>query len=267
MKKYFVAILLIIAFASCQKVITLDLKNASSQITIEGEITNAAPPYLVKISSSTGFYDDATFNGVTGATVIVTDNNNVIDTLKMITTGIYQTSKIVGTAGTTYSLKVINNGSTYTAQSIMPVPVVLDTLVYAISTGPGAGPSGGKTYDMIPVYTDPSGVQNFYRFKIIKNNKSDNTIFLENDEFNDGKKVQHALFGGGQAAVKYNDSIVFIMRCMDKKVYDYFYSLNQIVGNGPSTSATPSNPASNISNKALGYFSANTIQTKKLVIQ
>lgn len=267
MRKYFLGISFIIAFASCQKVITLDLKNAAAQVVIEGEITNAPPPYTVKVSTTSGFYDDATFNGVGGATVIISDNHGVVDTLQMMSTGIYQTTKIIGTQGYTYNLKVINNGVTYAAQSIMPFQVSLDTLKYAVSTGPGGGIGGGKTYDMIPVFDDPAGIENFYRFKVIKNSKPDNTIYLESDEFTDGKRSQHALFGGAQSGIKYGDSVTLVMHCMEKQVYDYFFSLNQIAGQGPSASATPANPVSNISNKALGYFSANTIQTKQLIIQ
>ena len=37
---------------ACKKVIQVDLNNSIPQIVIEGEITNAAGPYLVKISKT-----------------------------------------------------------------------------------------------------------------------------------------------------------------------------------------------------------------------
>jgi len=56
------------------------------------------------------------------------------------------------------------------------------------------------------------------------------------------------------------------MQCVDKKVFTYWYSLSQQGGNGFANSATPSNPTSNISNGALGYFSAHTVQHASVTV-
>jgi hypothetical protein len=57
------------------------------------------------------------------------------------------------------------------------------------------------------------------------------------------------------------------MRCIDGPVYDYFFSLNSIQGNGPGGGTTPTNPVSNISGGALGYFSAFTVQKVSAVVK
>ena len=267
MKKYFLAIVVgITSLASCQKVVTVDLKNAGAQIVIEGEINNQPPPYTIKVSKSVGFYDDNTFNGVSGATVIVSDNNTVVDTLQMTASGIYQTTKITGTLGHTYNMKVVNEGVTYTAQSIMPFEVTFDSI--KLLPRPGFG--GQKpTFQLIPVYTDPANATNFYRFTIYKNGEQVQNTFIDDDEFSNGKTNDVPLFT--DVDFKPGDFIQLNMLCIDYNVYEYFFSLQQntsSAGGGPnSAAATPANPVSNISNKALGYFSANTKATKTITIK
>ena len=260
MKKYFLIAFSIVGFASCQKVITVDLKNAASQIVIEGEINNQAPPYTIKISNSVSFYDDNTFNGVSGATVIVSDNNTIVDTLKMTASGIYQTTKIVGTPGHTYNMKVVNNGISYTAQSIMPFEVPFDSVKLVQQ----------PSFQLIPVYTDPANAVNYYRYTLYKNQKQVQNTFIADDEFSNGKTNNTPLFTND---VDFNagDSVQLNMLCIDHQVYQYFFSLQQNTSKasgGPNSSAaTPANPLSNISNGALGYFSANTKATKKFRIR
>jgi len=54
------------------------------------------------------------------------------------------------------------------------------------------------------------------------------------------------------------------MQCIDKNVYEYWYSLDQS-STGSSQSAAPGNPVSNMQGGALGYFSANTLQSRSVV--
>lgn len=51
------------------------------------------------------------------------------------------------------------------------------------------------------------------------------------------------------------------MLCISPEVYKYWYSLNA-GATGGNNAASPANPVSNISGGALGYFSAQTAQTK-----
>jgi hypothetical protein len=266
MKQYLLIIVGITLLASCQKVVTLNLKNEGAQIVIEGEINNQPPPYTIKVSKSVSFYDDNAFNGVSGATVIVSDNNTVVDTLKMITPGIYQTLNIWGTPGHTYNLKVVNEGVTYTAQSIMPFEVTFDSI--KLLPQPGFG--GQKpTFQLIPVYSDPSNSTNYYRFTIYKNGEQVQNTFIDSDEFSNGKTNDIPLFTNED--FKPGDLIQLNMLCIEYNVYQYYFSLQQntsSAGGGPnSAAATPANPVSNISNKALGYFSANTKDTKIITIR
>jgi len=63
------------------------------------------------------------------------------------------------------------------------------------------------------------------------------------------------------------DAIHVEMQCIDQNVYTFYSALLQLSGGGPGGGITPANPPSNISNGALGYFSAHTVRKKSVVIQ
>jgi hypothetical protein len=54
-------------------------------------------------------------------------------------------------------------------------------------------------------------------------------------------------------------------QCIDNNVYTYLFSLREQLTGGPKP--TPSNPPSNLSNNALGYFSAHTVQRLNVLIR
>ena len=62
--------------------------------------------------------------------------------------------------------------------------------------------------------------------------------------------------------IKKGDTVTVEMRCIDKNIFNYMYALADL----SSSQTTPSNPVSNISNGALGYFSAHTSRQKKIVM-
>jgi hypothetical protein len=55
------------------------------------------------------------------------------------------------------------------------------------------------------------------------------------------------------------------MICNDAAVYTFWYSLSS-GATGANESASPANPVSNISGGAVGYFSAQTIQRKTILV-
>ena len=71
---------------------------------------------------------------------------------------------------------------------------------------------------------------------------------------------------GRDHEVVVGDKIHVEMQSIDNNVFTYYSALLQISGGNGGT-ATPTNPPSNISNGALGYFSAHTTDTQTFVIE
>lgn len=269
MKKFIIQHIAIISAAfllfGCEKVVQVDLNNAAPQIVIQGEINNTAGPYYVAISKSVPF-DSSNFNfrpSVTGAVVKITDvTAGVTDVLTEVYVGVYKTNNIIGTEGNTYQLLVQAEGKEYTASSTMPANVQLDSISFYTNTF-----FGMTITNPVPNYRDPSGRENYYLFSETVNRQPLRGLFVFDDRLSDGRYISTQLFNDSNY-IKQNDTVEVEMRCIEKPVFNYFNQVIEAQGRGNSGPvATPSNPVSNISNGALGYFSAHTVQRKKSVFK
>ncbi|HTQ27387.1 MAG TPA: DUF4249 domain-containing protein [Puia sp.] len=258
------ALILLLPGVSCKKVINVDIHNASPQIVIVGEVTNAPGPYQVSITQTVNFNDSNIFPPVSGAAVIISDGIGVRDSLTEISPGLYQSHPYwQGNSGNTYTLYVNTGKNTYMAYSTMPVQVPLDSVGFFYDNNRG----GNTIIEAIPYFQDPPGVRNFYQFTEAVNGHPLNKIFIFSDQFSDGRYIREPLFDDStHSHMQSNDQLDLSMYCIDSTIYSYFNSLQQISGTGGFQSVTPANPNSNLSGGALGYFSAHTIQTKSQLV-
>lgn len=261
--------LLAAAITSCQKVIDVDLNSADPKVVIEGVIyRDFIGPFSVKLSHTGSYFDVNKFNGIPGATVIISDNVGTIDTLKENITGIYYTQKISATSGRTYTLQVNVNNEKYYASSTMPEKVEIDSVNYYKPEGLNFGPdrrAGGK---VVRVYfNDPVGKGNYYRLKLHVNDTVINfngNYLLYQDNYLDGNLVEAQLFG---KEVFPGDNVLVELLSIDKSTYDYFNGLNLLAPRGGGSSAAPANPPTNVSEGAVGYFSAQAISRKSIKVK
>lgn len=253
------SISLLVLLSACQRVINLHVNNASSFIVIEGNITNITGTQTVTISKTVGYSDANVYPVVTGAQVSI--NTGVLTyALKETKPGLYTINNYRAKTGQTYLLSVKIDDKTYTASSTMPTQVTMDSLgINNISVG-------SKSVRTISVfYHDPANMPNQYRFVLYVNGVQVKDVFAVNDDYSNGRIVNTTLYQD-DIELKTGDKIEVEMQCIDKSVYNYWYGLSQQGGNGPNNSATPSNPVTNISNGALGYFSVHTSQRKNVTV-
>jgi len=258
--------LALIAFAipfyfCCKKVINVNLNNASAQIVIQGSVTNAPGPYQVQITKTVNFSATNSYPPVSGATVTITDSTTgQIDVLTETAAGIYTTNLLPqGKPGHTYQLNVAAQGQTYTASSTMPQPVTLDSITFR-----HLGNFGKLQINAEPNFQDPSGIANYYAFQEYVNSKLLKHTFVFDDRLSDGKYIAVNIYTDS-SYINIGDTVALNMYCTDKPIYNYFNSLQQAADANGFQTASPSNPVSNISNNALGYFSANTVNYKKTI--
>jgi hypothetical protein len=259
-KNIFLILLTLTLFASCQKVINIDLNSASPKYVIEGGVTNSSEPCRIKITKTRNFSDNNSFEGIENATVTVSDNAGNEANLSYTKDGIYETTAIPGVPGRTYNLTVKLGNETFSSTSQMPYPVNMDTLYSYDFIG------FGDTIKMANLeYNDPAGVKNYYRFILTLNHVEKEAIYIGDDEFNDGKRGSAYInYFNGEETIKANDSVGIEMQCIDAGVYNFFFTLDQTIS---QSAAAPTNPISNISGGALGYFSAYTVQRKRIQMQ
>ncbi len=271
-RKYIVIVAGTLSIVACEKVIDINLNKSNPRYVIEGNVSNITGESLVKIIKTINFDEMAPYPAVSGALVIITDNNaSHSDTLDETRPGIYTKTNLAGTEGHSYTLTVKIGNQTYTASSSMPVNVPFEGLIQDGSaqtggSGPGSGGSHSKgefgvTFiQVIPQYTDPDQTDNYYLFVVTRNDTLLNDIFIRNDIGFNGSSNTLPL----RVKASKNDVVKVDMQSIDKVVYDYFFGLNENIN---QSSATPANPTSNINNGALGYFKAHTSLKKTIKIE
>jgi Domain of unknown function (DUF4249) len=260
MNKLFLIGSLAFTLVSCEKEIDLDLNTSDPKFVVEATLNDQSDTASVQITRTVNFTETNAFPAVTDATVVITDNEGAFWNCIQTAPGIYQNTNLRGKVGRTYTLRITTgDGQEFVAQSTMPDPVRLDSVSIRESTfGPPGGGGDSVTYVLIPRFFDPAAIQNNYRFIQTVNGKRDLSIVVGNDNIFNGRINERPLFGF-EEEINAGDEVTIEMLCIDRGVYDYFYSLSS-GGGGPNSAAVPANPVSNISNGALGYFSAFSLQ-------
>lgn len=111
-------------------------------------------------------------------------------------------------------------------------------------------------------FQDPAGVKNFYRAIYIVNGKASDNLFFLDDQFQDGSLIEGTLFDP-DLKLKSGDVVTIIMQFIDENNLNYLREEDML---SSGQSASPANPTTNISNNALGYFSAHTESTATITV-
>ncbi len=264
---------LLLVVTGCEKVITLDLQTSPAQVVIEANLVDDGYG-RVSLSRSVNYTETNTFPPVVGAVVTLTDDAGGRETLRETSPGQYAGVTLKGVPGRTYTLRVETGGTAYVALSTLPVVVPFENL--ASEVNPFGADDGLRA---VVQYTDPAGRANSYLFRQYRNGRLNKAIFLQNDKYTDGKPVSEPLrnqgglagTGGGPPPdpidkLGSGDTLTVEMQNVDAGVYEYFRTLNQILDANPAFSVTPTNPKTTISGGALGYFSAHSSRTRRLIL-
>jgi len=247
----------LLTLASCTKEIVLDYDEASSRLVIEGEVTPGNGPHEVRISRSVNFTETNLFPAVENATVTITDDQGEDETLVHQGGGVYRsTGLLTGVPGHTYSLSVTADGTTITGASTMPLPVALDTLSIDSISG-----FGNVNLIVVPIYTDPAGLVNFYRLRVRVNGTKWPVVFARDDLLSDGQINGQPLFYN-EEPVERGDTVSVDLFGIDRTIFTYWFTLESFANDG----VAPADPISNLSGNVLGYFSAQTSSTVTVVV-
>lgn len=256
-KAFLLLTILSLCFSACEKEIDIDLRSVDPRIMIEG-IVKQDQLATVRVSHTLDFNNNGGYPNLTGAIVKIWDDHGNSETLTQDENGWYTAQQLKGQIGHKYQMSVVYEGKEYTATSQMPPQVPLDSLTMT------------KVPIMsyaIPVvhFRDPiDKVNEYYRSIVFINGQQhpDVSEFVETAEFNDGSYMHSPLFVATNDAdndpIKKGDEITIEFQCIDKGTFRFFLTLISI-------GQSPTNPISNISNGALGYFSACTTERKSVI--
>jgi hypothetical protein len=252
--KYGLLLFTAITFSSCEEIIDINLKNAEPALVVEANISDVNELQYIYLSKTVQFGADNVPFRVSGARVSVKENNSLIYNFTEFVPGVYRTN-FKGKVGATYQLEIELEGEIYNATSVMPPKVNLDSVSITQVDFFDEKRKFVKVH-----YQDPNETADAYRFVLSINNQRLSEFFVDNDRFNNGNYIDRTIYSDDPEIVT-GDEIALDFQTIDLNNYRYFFTIQQISGGGGPPVA-PSNPVSNISNGALGYFSAHTSQRR-----
>ncbi len=258
----FLFIIISTAFISCEDVIDIKLNNTEPKIVIDAKIYDKFQPATVILTKTTDFFDTLTFNTVSGAEVIISDNDgNTVTLPETDSVGIYQTN-FFGEVGKTYTLTVNAEGKTYTANAEMKPPIIIDSLKAKYRTNPL--PYQDLGYEISCWLKDSANYSEFAKLDIYKNQQKSYEIYLFEDTYTNGNQFVYKFYN---ETFQPGDTAVVIVSSCDRYVYEYLYTYAEITSDAFQDSGTPYNPTSNISGGALGYFGAFSLNGALLITE
>jgi hypothetical protein len=241
----------LVVLTACEDVIHLDLKNAEPRMVIDASLNATKGECTVQVTKSLDFYQTDSFQRIERAKVELISGTGGATVLTEITPGVYFAGNIKVAADEGLKLIVeISTDEKYEASARVPVAVSLDSVKIVRGFG-DPRPTSPPIYLVNPVWNDPAGIANYYRFKVTKNGRLRNGSFsITNDEPFDGTRVDMPLY---RYDFSIGDTVQLEFQSIDSVSYSYYNQINDMAR--PSfVSATPYNPVGNFDKSALGYF-------------
>jgi hypothetical protein len=254
------AVLCVLGMMSCEKVIKLDLDNADPRIVIDANVSDQFENQTVRVSKTYSFSEGNKFNGISGAKVVLTTfDGDVVNFNETATKGVYKSPRMRGKPGVEYTMTVTVEGKTYASVSAMPFKVSLDSLTFKQFDFFGSI----NTY-IAANFEDPGYTADQYRYILKVKDKVEEDA-VSDDRFNNGNHVANVLYYELDDLIT-GDTLEVELQCINRPVYKYFFTLEQISGDG-GPPVSPENPPSNFSNGALGVFNAYTSSKRTALIK
>ncbi|MCX6142664.1 MAG: DUF4249 family protein [Ignavibacteriales bacterium] len=264
---------------------TIEIKTNDKRLLVDGGFTTDSVIHTIRLYCSGSLITGQPQTVVTGAKIYVTDKT---DTFYYIenkdTLGLYQTSgKCCGKGGHNYALTITNidvdkdgKMDSYTTNSLMPVPVKLDSLVSKRGLN-GDGNMAVNNYAYYKLYYN--GPDYVYKSELLNNDDNGTTItdrlgtgVIARDEneykvpkvLNPGSFINYWSYLSINSAVVQGDTISFICYNLTTAQFEFLkeFDLNTSSNNQFNSEniydqlKVPTNLPTNIepSDKAAGYF-------------
>lgn len=263
---------------SCTEEIDFDLNTEASRLVVEGEISTARAKHLVKLTKTTSYFNDEEAPLVTDALITISDGDTTWSLVEE-KPGHYYTPYILPIPNKTYSLNIVSDGETYTASDYMETTLTVDSINVKKDLE-----FDFEENEELPFYSiflfaeEPSGLGDGYVWKYwIKKPdtawKDMTPRFLDwaytDDEFIDGNRPDDGweIFGyipldefpkGTEIRMEsYRVSTIYI---------DFLYAMQAQTDRTGFFDGPPANIPSNVSNGALGFFSAVAVDTSRVTV-
>jgi hypothetical protein len=271
-------IILLMAFlASCVERIEIPLDSSSVRLVVDGSITTDTMAHRVVLSETSGYYYNKAPEAVRNARVSISDGTSVFQ-LNESEPGSYLTDpSVYGVPGHTYTLSItldspIGGVTQYEAEAKLYPVNTLDSV--SLTYQPDWAANG--MWEVKCYVQDPPSAD-FYRFLVSRNGK------MLTDTLNEWFVTDDRLFNGNYAygaTVAYlrqdrndenliaGDTITLEINSIGEAYTNFIMDAQaEVWGANPLFSGPPANVKGNISNGAIGFFSAYSVSRASTVVK
>lgn len=181
--------LLALVFASCEDVIDVPVQTAQTRLVVEASIDwekgTLGNDQTIRLSNSSAFFDTTSTTAVTGASVIVTnDTSGDAIIFEDQNNGSYTTTEFVPILAQSYTLEIIYEGETYSAQETLnTVPEITDVF-QDVEDG-----FDDEILEAHIVFIDAPEEGNYYLFKFLKEGELLPELEVGDDQFVNGNEI------------------------------------------------------------------------------
>lgn len=251
---------------SCTERIEIPLDESYIRLVVDGAITTDTMAHTVVLTSTSSYYFNQPAPRVSGAQVSITDGTLTFD-LSEDTAGVYRTDPSVhGIPGHTYALSVklasaIGGYTDYTANSTLNPINQLDSVSLLFHSD-----WSKKGIWEVKCYVQEPPTIDFYRFLVLKNQVmltdtldewfvTDDKFF--NGNYTNGATVAYLQQNSEQEGLTPGDKVTVEVNSIGRDYANFLWEAQaEIRGSNPLFSGPPANVKGNISNGAVGFFSA-----------
>ncbi|MDA3905714.1 MAG: DUF4249 domain-containing protein [Bacteroidales bacterium] len=250
---------LLFVFASCEKIIELDLNHTEDKLVVEAIVSNLNKQSVVRLSKSNPLFSAEPYQNLNNANVRMKTPEGDAYPFHKIEDGVYRNEDFIGKEGVEYQLEIDWEGITVNSVSNMPQVVLIDSIEVVVSER-GFMRNDEIAYALKVHFSDPIDDANYYRIDVFNNDSLYEGFIVSDDLFFNGIPTFQFIMGYEMQPL---DTICVQLSSIDEANYSYMLVLSQ--SDSPFIIA-PGNPISNLTGNAIGYFGAYAQDRKYIVI-
>lgn len=180
---------LVLIFTSCEDVIDVPVQTDTARLVVEASIDwekgTSGNEQAIQLSTSSAFFDSQSNTAVTGASVMLTnDNSGAVFVFQDQNNGNYTTTEFEPILGNSYTLEIIHDGETYTAKETLNAVAEIDDVYQDMEDG-----FDEEVLEVHVIFTDPPEEGNNYLFKFQKQGELLPELEIGDDEFVNGNEL------------------------------------------------------------------------------
>jgi len=263
---FFLFSIISIMAVSCTERIEIELDESYTRLVVDGSISTDTMQHTVVLTTTSSYYYNQPAPAITGAMVTISDGTLLYD-LTEEKPGVYRTApSVYGIPGKTYSLNIklasaIGGYDSYTATSILNPITSLDSI--SLLFHPEWSLNG--IWEVKCFVQEPPTID-FYRFLLYKNQVLltdtlnewliTDDLFL-NGNYTNGLPIAYIDQSNPEQGLLPGDTVMTEVNNIGTEYYSFLVEAQtELFGSNPLFSGPPANIKGNISNGAVGFFSA-----------